>query len=90
MAPSTDGKRCRLVVIPEAAVRRKQQGATGGGAAAQAAAGAAAGAGAAAVAVEAGQILALAHPRGGPRPAQYLLSPEGQLCELQAFRPSGG
>ena len=41
------------------------------------------------MAVEAGQILALAHPRGGPRPAQYLLSPEGQLCELQAFRPSG-
>lgn len=35
-----------------------------------------------------GQVLALAHPRGGS-PTQYLLTPSGHLCELQSFRPSG-
>ncbi len=35
-----------------------------------------------------GQVLALAHPRGGS-PAQYLLTPSGYLCELQTYRPSG-
>ena len=82
MAPSTDGKRCRLLVLPEAVVCRKGASQQQQGQQQQAAGGVA-------VAVEAGQILALAHPRGGPRPAQYLLSPQGQLCELQAFRPSG-
>lgn len=35
-----------------------------------------------------GQVLALAHPRGGS-PTQYLLTPSGHFCELQSFRPSG-
>ncbi len=77
----SDGKRCRLLVLPEAVVSRRGQG--------QQQSGGASAATTAAVAVEAGQILALAHPRGGAKPAQYLLSPQGHLCELQSFRPSG-
>ena len=35
-----------------------------------------------------GQILSYIHPRGG-KPAQFLLSPKGDFCELQSVMPSG-
>jgi len=75
MAPSQN-TRSRLLCVPEAVV------------ASQSSTSSTAPAYLSSSSMHLGQVLALAHPRGGS-PTQYLLTPSGHFCELQFFRPSG-